>query len=115
MRHLREKGYVSVINLDDILVLGESYEDCIEDVRESCKLLESLGFIVNKQKSQLTPSMRRKILGFIFDSGKMVVELPEEKIEKTAQLIEKFNKLNRCVIRKFAALISTLDSCCGAH
>lgn len=77
--YLRNQGYVSVNYLDDFLLLGDSVESCESNVRETCKLLSKLGFIINEQKSKLIPSKRCKFLGLIFDSQKMSVELPKEK------------------------------------
>lgn len=48
---LRKMGFVSVIYLDDIILFGSSYVDCLKNLEETCLLLESLGFILNKEKS----------------------------------------------------------------
>lgn len=54
--HLREQGYLSVIYLDDLLLLGETHTSCLENVQKTIKLLESLGFIINKEKSKMEPA-----------------------------------------------------------
>lgn len=59
--YLRKRGYLSVIDLDDILLLGKSYNECFKiflQVQATCQLLERLGFIINRQKSELVPSTR---------------------------------------------------------
>ena len=44
------------------------------------KLLQNLGFLVNINKSVLTPTQRIIFLGFLIDSVNMTISLPEEKI-----------------------------------
>ena len=43
------------------------------------QLLESMGFTINLEKSQLIPAQRTQFLGFILDSRLMKFFLPEEK------------------------------------
>lgn len=50
--HLR---YVSVIYLDDLLFLGNSQAECLNNIKASVELLESLGFII-EEKSCKIPS-----------------------------------------------------------
>lgn len=56
--YLRELGYLSVIYLDDLLLLGETHATCLKNVQETSKVLESLGFILNKEKSRMEPATR---------------------------------------------------------
>ena len=49
--HLRKRGYRSVIYLDDLLLIGESFSDCLQNVAETQRLLQDLGFIINIHKS----------------------------------------------------------------
>lgn len=44
----------------------------------------------------------------------MIIELPDIKIKKTLNLINKFSKTRMCKIRDFAAFIGTLGSQCPA-
>lgn len=114
MTKLRELGYLSVIYLDDILLFGSSFSDCRDNVQKTCCLLQKLGFVINIKKSQMVPSRTYKYLGFIYDSLKMTIELPQDKRERIKNQIIKFSKLNKCSIREFAAFIGSLGSCCSA-
>lgn len=49
--YLRNLGYPSVVYLDDILLTGNTYEECLHNVSETCSLLKKLGFIINEKKS----------------------------------------------------------------
>lgn len=60
-------GHLSTIYLDDILLMGSSYYECIENVNITKKLLYNLGFITNDKKSNLEPKTCCKFLGLILD------------------------------------------------
>lgn len=68
MFHLRSQKLMSVIYLDDILCFGDDYEECKKNVDITIQLLESLGFIINKEKSCLVPKQKCKFLGFLLNS-----------------------------------------------
>lgn len=112
--HLRERGLLSVIYIDDLLILGDSYEECLRNTHITRRLFEKLGFVINEKKSHVIPSTRRKFLGFVYDSERMDIRLPEEKVVKIANNIEKFSRISHCTIREFAGLIGTLGSSCSA-
>lgn len=52
MAHLRRQGLQSVIYLDDILIMDQSREGVLCHVELTARLLESLGFTINREKSQ---------------------------------------------------------------
>ncbi|XP_043484810.1 uncharacterized protein LOC122512807 [Leptopilina heterotoma] len=76
------------------------------------ELLESLGFIVNKEKSCLTPSKTCEYLGFIWNSNNLTVKLPDRKKEKILKLTQDFRKKSKCSIRAFAQCIGVLVAAC---
>lgn len=101
VKFLRNEGFSSVIYLDDFLCIESSFEKCRENVRETIKLLEWLGFLINYKKSKLLPSQRYLFLGFIIDTKKYAIELPEEKRNNIFSALEKFLNRNKCSIREF--------------
>lgn len=111
---LRLRGFMSVVYLDDILVLGDSYEECLRNLSETSCWLRFLGFLINDQKSQLTPNKTANYLGFIYNSEDMSVSLPMEKIRKTEDLLNELSKIERCSIRFFARFVGILISICPA-
>lgn len=114
MTFLRSKGHRSVVYLDDILCIGDSFEECADNVNDSLKMLACLGFKINHEKSHLTPQQTCKYLGFNFDSRKFTISLPDEKRINIAHLIDKFVPLPTCSIRDFAHLIGVLIAACPA-
>lgn len=114
MTHLRGRGYKSVIFLDDILCIGDNYDECVKNVHETSKLLRCLGFVINYTKSSLTPSQVCKFLGFMYDTQELSISLPIDKRNNIAQMVDKFTRLPRCTIRELAQLIGVLIAACPA-
>lgn len=112
--YLRNRGFKSVIYLDDILCLGSSYSECQNNVAATQNLLQCLGFVINYDKSQLNPVTKCKYLGFMFDSINMTISLPIGKQEYIYTLVQKFLSLPRCTIKEFAHLIGVLIAACPA-
>lgn len=52
MTWLRNQGYTLVTYLDDILFIKNTIQKCEKNVQQTTYLLEKLGFIINKDKSQ---------------------------------------------------------------
>ncbi|XP_044585057.1 uncharacterized protein LOC123265399 [Cotesia glomerata] len=114
INYLRLKGFLSVIYLDDFLCLGHSVVECIENLTQTVKLLEKLGFIVNFEKSKLEPERKCRYLGFMLDSSMMRVELPEDKKVVVQKQIKDLQKKSTVKIREFAKVIGSIVACCPA-
>lgn len=75
-------GYLPTFYLDDIFLIGLSYNECLQNINNTQKLLQSLGFIINFEKSLFQPVKSCKFLGNIIDSKKFEVRLPKKKKKK---------------------------------
>lgn len=111
---LRSQGFFIVNYLDDFLCLGNSYVDCTNCVTQTIKLLSSLGFIINNEKSKLLPSQCRKFLGFELNSVDMTLGLPIEKRNKILDFVQDISKRKNIRIRDFAKFLGVLTSACPA-
>ena len=49
---LREKGFLSVVYVDDSYLQGDDYEDCFSNVLNTIEILRSLGFTIHPDKSK---------------------------------------------------------------
>ena len=79
---LRSVGIRLLIFLDDILIMADSLERAAEHTEIVIRVLESSGFVIKKRKSILKPTQTILFLGFIVNSLKMLLLLPEEKLQK---------------------------------
>lgn len=114
MTFLRNKGFKSIVYLDDILCLGDDYSECLDNVNETIKLLRCLGFVINLDKSSLHPTQCCKFLGFMYNSLEMTISLPTEKRDNIRRLVQKYSRLPLCTIRDLAHLNGVLTSACPA-
>ena len=108
---LRKKGHVSSPYLDDSFLIADTYEECVQNVRDTLTLLTKLGFIIHKDKSQLRPVQNIEHLGFVFDSNKMTVTVNIEKITKLRTIARTVLSKKKLTIRLVAQLIGTMVSC----
>ena len=95
---LRSQGVRLIIYLDDILIIASSIETLNRHKTLAVSLLESLGFLINYEKSNLTPSQQIVFLGMLVDSASMQFILPQQKavqIQKECRLLN----TNRPTIR----------------
>ncbi|KAK2709154.1 hypothetical protein QYM36_012972 [Artemia franciscana] len=107
---LRRKGYMSIVYLDDTLLLGRSVLECQNNVYETVKLLSGLGFVIHPGKSVLIPSQRIEFLGFLLDSRLMYISLPERKIEKVLDSVSKVLRQKSTTIQNLAETLGVLVS-----
>ena len=79
---LRSMGIRLLIFSDNILITADSPERAAEHTEIVIRVLESLGFVIKKKTSILKPTQTILFLGFIVNSIKMLLLLPEEKLQK---------------------------------
>ena len=87
---LREKGFLSVVYVDDSYLQGDDYEDCLSNVLNTIEILRSLGFKIHPDKSKFIPTQCITYLGFILNSVQIKITLTLEKKEKILNLSKKF-------------------------
>lgn len=103
--HLRERGFRSVIYLEDFLCFGSSSKECSKNISR---------FIINEHKNSLTPSRSCRFLGFIFDSEQFSVSIPLDKRKRLLQRTRAIFNKRSCNIRFFTSFIGSLSSVCPA-
>lgn len=86
---LRKLGHVIIKYIDDSLLLESSVQD---HVSETLALVESLGFVVNYEKSVLAPSTKITLLGNVIDSELMIVFLTDERKLSILEACKKLKK-----------------------
>lgn len=89
MEHLRQKGLRCVIYLDDLLIMAKTKEEIKEHTRIALELMIELGWKISWNKSELTPSRVRKFLGMEFDTHKMEIRIPRDKLKDILACIQK--------------------------
>jgi hypothetical protein len=109
---LRAKGVRLVYYLDDVCSLAQIKEEMNHHTEIVLKQLTTLGFLINHQKSDLTPRHIQDFLGFTFDSKQMKITVPQKKLIKLTsrikQLFKKDNVFYSC--RWIAALLGKITA-----
>lgn len=111
---LRKNNLISVLYLDDFLLLGATYTDCKNNVLYTVKLLENLGFLINYKKSVLEPAQICRYLGFLYNSKDLSISIPDDKKLPLIKLIRSIINTEKCQIRHFARFVGKLVSVCPA-
>ncbi|KAG8583453.1 hypothetical protein GDO81_008420 [Engystomops pustulosus] len=109
--YLRLKGIIIVPYLDDLLLVAKTKLELKTHLQIVIGLLQDLGWVINKKKSDLKPETVKKFLGVKLDSVKQSSFLPLEKIQKIKENISLFQRKESCSIRAALSLLGLLTSC----
>jgi len=63
LARLRHQGMRLIMYLDNMLVMAQTREELESHLSQIMSLLELLGFVVNREKSQLIPTQLTQYLG----------------------------------------------------
>ena len=105
---LRNKGYISSGFIDDSFLGGNTLQECENNVHDTIRLMTDLGFLINEEKSVLIPSKKLVHLGFVIDSERMIVYLPDDKKENIITKCKSLLNQNRATIREVAQVLGSL-------
>ena len=109
--HLRKWGHENAIYLDDSWLQSDSFPLCLNNVRDTVLLSDTVGFTINFEKSHLVPTQRIEYLGCILDSLLMAVFLTPQKTQKVQDHSKYFLEQKSCSLRMLAQLIGRFISC----
>ena len=96
--------------IDDIILLSQSKEELSQISQVFVVFLTSLGFLVNKEKSVLIPCQSLTYLGFIVDSVRMTLSLPEEKLDLIIQDCHRALVQPQILVRDLAKIIGRMSA-----
>ena len=105
---LRSLGHIISGYLDDLILLGFCFQDCVKNAEETTSLFTALGFAINYKKSIFTPETFIEYLGFIIDSISMTVRPTLHKCSSITNAIKDILKLRTITIRKLSEIIGKL-------
>ena len=84
---VKSKGVQRIVNyLDDFIVVGNTYAECLESRNILTGVLETLGFEV-AWKKVTEPDMSTTFLGININSETMSLTLPQDKLVKLKESI----------------------------
>ena len=111
-RFMAKRGYRSlVVYLDDFLIIGATYAECLEIFNCLVKLLQELGFQISWHK--VIPRTQALIfLGILINSVTQTLELPQDKLVALQDLVQAFLHQHRASKRQLQSLAGKLSSAC---
>ena len=84
---LLKQGIRLIIYLENILIMAETESVAKHYAQTTCNLLETLGFVINYQKSLLVPSKQMEFLGFLINFQTMTLAPPLGKNPKSYERV----------------------------
>lgn len=87
---MKRKGYDTlIVFLDDFLVIGRSYGECLQALNELLRLLRHLGFQINYNKIE-GPTHEIRFLGIVLNSITMNLSISEDKLRDVESTMNSF-------------------------
>ena len=109
-RHMCQQGFTCFNYLDDILLLGDSLEECTEAQLTLHGLLRRLGFYIAYKKVS-SPSRIQRYLGIEIDSIDMKLRLPEDKLCRLERELSFFHGRCQATRKQLQKLCGILSHC----
>ncbi|KAG1455810.1 hypothetical protein G6F55_006855 [Rhizopus delemar] len=107
---LRSEGHRLVYYLDDICLLEKPKEKMQQLTYKVAQHLQRLGFIINFNKSMLTPAKTQEFLGFQFNTKKMEISVPSLKITNLLKRIKQLESGQYRSCRWIASLLGKMTA-----
>ena len=107
---LRRMGINVLAYIDDLIIISDTYEDCLKDTQACLLLLQRLGYIVNFEKSALIPSQTIDHLGLTIDSNNMSVRVTTDKCQALVQKCKSLRDMKSPSIREVASVLGLMIS-----
>ena len=107
---LRKMGHQVMNYLDDFFLVGDTSEECKDEVIDSYDLLIKLGFSIHPDKCRFIPVQKIEYLGFTLDSTPMTVSLTDIKQQKIKTLFDEILQSKKRKIRQIAKVLSTFEA-----
>ena len=96
--------------LDDWLVRASTLHTCLQHTQTLVTLCQELGWLVNKEKSELAPKQVFNFVGYQFDLKEGKVRPTEDRWQALTDKIRSMMSDPVCPVRKFMSLIGLLTA-----
>ena len=96
--------------VDDWLVRASTHHTCLQHTQTLVTLCQELGWLVNKEKSELVPKQIFNFEGYQFDLKEGKVRPTEERWQALTDKIRSIMSDPVCPVRKFMSLIGLLTA-----
>ena len=105
-----QKGIRTHQYLDDWLVRASTHDTCLQHTQTLVTLCQELGWLVNKEKSELVPKQVFNFVGYQFDLKEGKVRPTGERWQTLTDKIRSILSDPVCPVRQFMSLIGLLTA-----
>ena len=105
-----QKGIRIQQYLDNWLVRASTHDTCLQHTQTLVTLCQELGWLVNREKSELVPQQVFNFVGYQFDLKEGKVRPTEERWQTLTDKIRSILSDPVCPVRKFMSLIGLLTA-----
>ena len=105
-----QKGIRTHQYLDDWLVRASTHDTCLQHIQTLVTLCQELGWLVNKEKSELVPKQVFNFVGYQFDLKEGKVRPTGERWQTLTDKIRSILSDPVCPVRQFMSLIGLLTA-----
>ena len=105
---LRKTGHSNVAYIDDSLLQSDTYEQCIQNIQDTMKLIDSVGLTTHPEKSIIVPTQCIEFVGFLLNANDMTVKLAPRKAFNLKELASSILRGKSVSIRDFPKLIGKM-------
>ena len=105
---LRSLGIRVILYLDDMLIMAETPDKVRKHLATALELLVCLGFVINMEKSSLTPKRSLEFLGFLLNTWQMTISLPGTKLRALQKLCRQMARQEVTSLRELARILGTM-------
>ena len=105
-----QKGIRTHQYLDDWLVRASTHDTCLQHTQTLVTLCQELGWLVNKEKSELVPKQVFNFVGYQFDLKEGKVRPTEERWQTLTDKIRSILSDPVCPVRHFMSIIGLLTA-----
>ena len=105
MTALHKLGHISSNYIDDLILQGRTYIDCVHNVIDTVSQLEPLGFVIHPDMSVFVPSQVLIVLRFVINTVTLTICLTAEKATSVQQACQALLERQKHGIRDVAQVI----------
>ena len=105
MNALHARGALVGVHVDDWIIRGESYIECLEHTRYLVHILWLLGILINVPNSMLEPSQELIILGLMLNFREGCMTVPSRRLQDIFQDLNRLADSAAPTVRRCASVL----------
>ena len=110
VKYWRLLGFRVALYLDDGFNAASTSEKCKKSTKSITESLESAGFVINQEKSNLQPRQVGEWLGSVINTIEMKYSVPEAKVKKLKQRLASIETKSKVTSRFLSKITGQLSS-----